>query len=80
MKRDVLTAETLVKCRGSCPGRQTDSIIVRMSDVDEEAALKDQSALTLSRHNEALIQAEQTGRGRKENRKGRSRQIYRARR
>lgn len=46
--------------KGSCPSsRQTDSIMVEMSDLDEEAAVNDRSSLTLSRGNDAPIQAEQ---------------------
>lgn len=39
--------------------RQTDSITLEMSDLDEEAAVNDRSALTLSRGNDAPIQAQQ---------------------
>lgn len=51
--------------------RQTDSIMVEMSDLDEEAAVNDRSALTPSRGNDAAIQAEQISCGGKEGQKRR---------
>ncbi len=45
--------------------------MVEMSDLDEEAAVNDRSALTLSRGNDAQIQAEPISCGGKEGRKDR---------